>query len=343
MTETIARLIGEARRKPLPVGAALLSVALTGLLPAGAVARTFQGSISPPTVSADGHTVTAQIAVSAQCSGSEYCGFFPEVTTVPDSQPCASVITGSTWVGSLVDTSTTAIATWSEWPTLYSGGKRACLYAMSEGVLVAEALYQVPAPPPPPTYAPPPVYSPPTSATPVSYGAAQKLGYSEAVGVMRSWMSRTYGRRWRNGHRRVVRCPVRSSAAQIGCYAVWIYGSRVYSKTRVITERPTTYTISPDFYSAPAQSSTPTSTAFCATHVCIPNYPYGTGSIVRCADGTYSHSGGRQGACSWHGGVARAASARNNPGTAAALAPAQRLLAVSRRHGRLTVITRLRR
>lgn len=42
---------------------------------------------------------------------------------------------------------------------------------------------------------------------------------------------------------------------------------------------------------------------FCATHDCIPSYDEGTGSQVQCADGTWSHSGGRPGACSWHGGV----------------------------------------
>ena len=35
----------------------------------------------------------------------------------------------------------------------------------------------------------------------------------------------------------------------------------------------------------------------------IPNYDNGTGYRVQCADGTYSQSGGRQGACSGHGGV----------------------------------------
>ena len=41
---------------------------------------------------------------------------------------------------------------------------------------------------------------------------------------------------------------------------------------------------------------------FCTTHDCIPNYPNGT-STVRCSDGSFSHSGGIQGACSHHGGV----------------------------------------
>ena len=41
---------------------------------------------------------------------------------------------------------------------------------------------------------------------------------------------------------------------------------------------------------------------FCSTHTCIPNFPNGTGYIVQCADGEWSHSGGRPGACSGHGG-----------------------------------------
>jgi hypothetical protein len=36
----------------------------------------------------------------------------------------------------------------------------------------------------------------------------------------------------------------------------------------------------------------------------IPNYENGRGYRVQCEDGTYSQSGGIQGACLWHGGVA---------------------------------------
>jgi hypothetical protein len=56
----------------------------------------------------------------------------------------------------------------------------------------------------------------------------------------------------------------------------------------------------------PADSSADDNTdssSFCDTHDCIPNYPNGNGSTVQCADGSYSHSGGIQGACSHHGGV----------------------------------------
>lgn len=42
--------------------------------------------------------------------------------------------------------------------------------------------------------------------------------------------------------------------------------------------------------------------AFCDTHACIPSFSKGTGYIVQCNDGMWSHSGGRPGACSDHGG-----------------------------------------
>ena len=47
-------------------------------------------------------------------------------------------------------------------------------------------------------------------------------------------------------------------------------------------------------------SGTPTD--FCATHQCIASFAEGHGTIVQCADGEWSHSGGRPGVCSRHGG-----------------------------------------
>jgi hypothetical protein len=44
------------------------------------------------------------------------------------------------------------------------------------------------------------------------------------------------------------------------------------------------------------------STDFCSSHDCIPSFDEGTGSIVQCNDGEWSHSGGRPGACSYHDG-----------------------------------------
>jgi hypothetical protein len=53
---------------------------------------------------------------------------------------------------------------------------------------------------------------------------------------------------------------------------------------------------------SPTTSSPPSSAAFCDTHRCIENFDNGTGYIVQCNDGMWSHSGGRSGACSDHGG-----------------------------------------
>jgi hypothetical protein len=77
------------------------------------------------------------------------------------------------------------------------------------------------------------------------------------------------------------------------------------------TFRQVAASVTPDCSSSgstgsPAGSSTPdsgTGTAdFCATHPCIDNFDNGTGYVVQCADGEWSHSGGRPGACSYHGG-----------------------------------------
>jgi hypothetical protein len=319
------------RRFGLLTGAAC-ACALLATGSALAVPTGYSGSISPPQVSADGTSVTAQISVTATCDPTQYCGFFPIVTTVPATQPCANTISGSSWVGTVVSPptygwatplTTTETASWLEWPTLFNGAKHACLYAESAydaSALVAQTDYTVPAPPPPPAppvYVPPVVTSPPPVTVPtrvptptIDTPVPQSLSRTEAVSQMRSWLKRRYGRRWTHGQRRTVKCPVRASAAQLGCYGVWVYRHRVLSRSAVITETEDSYVFSKDFLSAPSQddpgASTTTSDDFCATHVCIPNYDNGTGSTVQCSDGSYSHSGGKQGACSHHGGVAHA-------------------------------------
>jgi hypothetical protein len=61
--------------------------------------------------------------------------------------------------------------------------------------------------------------------------------------------------------------------------------------------------VSTDCATAPAAPTTSApSQDFCATHACIDNFDNGTGYIVQCNDGMWSHSGGRPGACSYHGG-----------------------------------------
>jgi hypothetical protein len=42
--------------------------------------------------------------------------------------------------------------------------------------------------------------------------------------------------------------------------------------------------------------------SFCDTHACIPNFYNGSGYVVQCNDGMWSHSGGEPGACSYDGG-----------------------------------------
>jgi hypothetical protein len=43
----------------------------------------------------------------------------------------------------------------------------------------------------------------------------------------------------------------------------------------------------------------------CAYFACIDNFDNGVGYMVQCNDGMYSMSGGRRGACSYHGGEGR--------------------------------------
>jgi hypothetical protein len=49
-------------------------------------------------------------------------------------------------------------------------------------------------------------------------------------------------------------------------------------------------------------SSHATDAQFCSQHECIGSFTTEGGTIVECADGSYSHAGGVSGACSHHGG-----------------------------------------
>jgi hypothetical protein len=76
------------------------------------------------------------------------------------------------------------------------------------------------------------------------------------------------------------------------------------SAVDVYTERDATaYASSHDLGPGGTVAAAPVDTAsFCSTHDCIESFDNGTGYIVQCADGEWSHSGGRPGACSYHGG-----------------------------------------
>jgi hypothetical protein len=45
--------------------------------------------------------------------------------------------------------------------------------------------------------------------------------------------------------------------------------------------------------------------AFCREHECIGDFEGEDGYVVECEDGSYSHAGGKSGACSDHGGILR--------------------------------------
>ncbi|MGA8114687.1 MAG: hypothetical protein WCA46_13560, partial [Actinocatenispora sp.] len=44
---------------------------------------------------------------------------------------------------------------------------------------------------------------------------------------------------------------------------------------------------------------------FCSTFDCIETFEQGTGYVVQCQDGMFSHSGGKSGVCSYHDGEKR--------------------------------------
>lgn len=88
-------------------------------------------------------------------------------------------------------------------------------------------------------------------------------------------------------HRGVCEGKIYLRTAQIAIAANW-------AKLYAILTKPTP---------APQQTQPTSQAGFCSTHQCIPNFDQGTGTIVQCQDGEYSHSGGESGVCSGHGGV----------------------------------------
>jgi len=76
-------------------------------------------------------------------------------------------------------------------------------------------------------------------------------------------------------------------------------GVPVPAAVGTLTERPTR----PGELQPSPAGPAPAGAEFCARHTCIANFDNGHGSIVQCADGEYSQSGGLPGVCSRHGGV----------------------------------------
>jgi hypothetical protein len=85
-------------------------------------------------------------------------------------------------------------------------------------------------------------------------------------------------------------------AAQHEIARDWRYTFVGASSRAVSREAPSSPVAAP----RPPASSSPAD--FCTTHQCIASFDEGHGTIVQCADGEWSHSGGRPGVCSRHGG-----------------------------------------
>ncbi len=75
-------------------------------------------------------------------------------------------------------------------------------------------------------------------------------------------------------------------------------GAPTGSSTRARPSTPVTATSTPE----PRTPAPSTPADFCSMNQCIPSFAEGHGTIVQCADGEWSHSGGRPGVCSRHGG-----------------------------------------
>jgi hypothetical protein len=82
-------------------------------------------------------------------------------------------------------------------------------------------------------------------------------------------------------------------------WSMWLYDGRRHGRylSVIITETTESATSEP----VPVRPLVPTTPSTPSPAPTV-NYP-GRGSTVVCADGTISHSGGIQGACSWHGGI----------------------------------------
>lgn len=101
-----------------------------------------------------------------------------------------------------------------------------------------------------------------------------------------------------------LRCVIAGFGSELLCATLPpATGIVVISLGSSATAPPTTSTSPPEAsVEGPGSFSHATDAQFCSTHTCIENFPNGSGSIVQCADGEWSHSGGRSGACSDHGG-----------------------------------------
>lgn len=312
------------------IAGAVATVTVAAALPLSSSALAYSGSISGITPNSDG-TVTATYSSTVTSSevcfsdGSGICGWYPVAWQVPSTQACGAEDSNNlTYVGDFWDVPGTQTGSDFFYPQ-YSP-LRLCLEASSVNgdYLVADAVY-APSTAPPTTSPPPaqlPVAQPPVAQPPAP--AVETLALSEAKSAVRVALRRKFGSRFAHRSRYRAVCG-RLSRIRFRCHASWNH--RGHWKATVTVwggvqngEQYVYWRISGIHRPSKRRPSAPPSRNFCDTHTCIPNFDNGTGYIVQCNDGEWSHSGGRPGACSGHGGVSAAsASVRSDRSAALAL------------------------
>jgi hypothetical protein len=126
-------------------------------------------------------------------------------------------------------------------------------------------------------------------------------------------------------HSRIV---MGATRRRLPALAVALLGALALTGCSQSTERNTTTTTTKETESAETESAETTTAQaesegpgsyshtedgqFCQSHTCIENFPYGHGTVVKCSDGEWSHSGGIQGACSDHGGEVNSEAGEEN-------------------------------
>lgn len=207
----------------MKLGVALLALCGYLMLPQEVMADS--GSITVTSNSYAGTPGYANVGVSVTVTKtscdweSTYCGWFPFVTEVEASQPCATG--GTRYVGNSVEgqvSSTQDLGT-----TLFSGtSKKLCLYVSSnEDRYIAETVVQLnsspgstsPTAPPGPS----PTANPPASVHP--------LTIAEARSVLSSVLDEKYGSRFRQ-HSRYKRSCYRYTSETVRCRVRWEYKRR---------------------------------------------------------------------------------------------------------------------
>jgi len=130
-----------------------MAALLLGALAAPATAATFSGTLAIASVgqpsSANGLAqVSAQASVTPQCDQAD-CSWQPAVETVAPGEACVAGSGTPVWTGASYASGApqSFSPSWRELPASAPVGRRACLFVKSGGaeVLVAQALYTVPA------------------------------------------------------------------------------------------------------------------------------------------------------------------------------------------------------